>query len=479
MRPTPPACATPPAPPSAAWGCCARPGRAQTPPTPDPAVEKARRLALATADWQLMLNTLHLTLPALPPPATDPARPAGTAQRPGFSSWFDAAGNRYIRSSWGRWTNYDQATAGTAARPDPLVLRNGRPVRDARTWYQQRRPEILADFTTEVYGRIPANTPAVRFAITATDAQYMGGKVIRQTIEGQIDNTRYPAATPRIRLVLYTPAGATGPVPLVVVVGELPGALPGQPDVPSQVLGAGWALATFDPAAVQPDSGAGLNEGIIGLMGGGRARQPADWGTLAAWSWGLSRVLDYVATDKRLDASHVALQGHSRWGKTTLLAAALDTRWALAYVSCSGAMGASLEKRSFGENIDNVAEPNEYQWMAGNFLKYAGRWDAMPTDAHELLALVAPRPVFITGGTTDTWTDARGTFLAGVGASPVYALLGKRGLPTAEMPAPDVSLLAGDLAFREHTGGHTDLPDWPSFIEFARKYFPAPAAITH
>ncbi|AMR27547.1 acetylxylan esterase [Hymenobacter psoromatis] len=457
--------------------CATGPGRAQTPSQPDPAAEKARRLALATADWQLMLNKLHLTLPTLPPPATDPARPAGTGQRPGFSSWFDAAGNRYIRSSWGRWTNYDQATAGTAARPDPLVLRNGRPVRDARTWYQQRRPEILADITTEVYGRIPANTPVVRFAITATDAQFLGGKVVRQTIEGQIDNARYPAAAPRIRLVLYTPAAATGPVPLVVVVGDLPTAPAGQPDVLSQVLAAGWALATFDPAAVQMDSGAGLNAGIIGLMGGGRPRQPADWGTLAAWSWGLSRVLDYVATDKRLDARYVALQGHSRWGKTTLLAAALDTRWALAYVSCSGAMGASLEKRDFGETIDNVAEPSEYHWMAGNFLKYAGHWDAMPTDAHELLALVAPRPVFITGGTTDSWTDARGTFLAGVGASPVYALLGKKSLPTAEMPAPDVALLNGDLAFREHTGGHTDLPDWPAFIEFARKYFPALAQV--
>ncbi|MEJ7658250.1 MAG: acetylxylan esterase [Hymenobacter sp.] len=358
------------------------------------------------------------------------------------------------------------------------MLRNGRPVHDARTWDAQRRPEILAALTREVYGEIPKDTPKVTFTITATEATGPGGQVVKQVIEGQIDNARYPAATPRIRLVLYTPAAATGPVPLVVVVGGLPGALPGQPDVLSQVLANGWALATFDPGAVQMDSGAGLHEGIIGLMSGGRARQPAAWGTLAAWSWGLSRVLDYVATDKRLDAKHVALQGHSRWGKTTLLAAALDPRWTLAYVSCSGAMGASLEKRSFGENIDNVAEPSEYHWMGGNFLKYAGRWDAMPTDAHDLLALVAPRPVFITGGTDDSWTDARGTFLAGVGASPVYALLGRKGLPTTTMPAPDVALLTGDLAFREHTGGHTDLPDWPSFIEFARKYFPVVSAQT-
>jgi len=131
---------------------------AQTAPTAEQQAEKARRLALARVDWQQMLTRLHLTLPTLPPEATDPARPAGTAQHPGFSSWFDAAGHRYIRSSWGRWSNYDEAKAGRTARPDPLVLRNGQPVRDARTWWQQRRPEILADFTRNVYGEIPKNT---------------------------------------------------------------------------------------------------------------------------------------------------------------------------------------------------------------------------------------------------------------------------------------------------------------------------------
>jgi hypothetical protein len=134
-------------------------------------------------------------------------------------------------------------------------------------------------------------------------------------------------------------------------------------------------------------------------------------------------------------------------------------------------MGASLEKRNWGENIDNVAGSGEYHWMAGNFLKYAGRWDAMPVDAHELIALVAPRPVFITGGTRDEWSDPHGEFLACVGAEPVYRLLGVKGLGTQKMPEPDSSLVSGELAFRNHAGGHNDFLDWPIFLEFAKKYF--------
>ena len=435
------------------------------------AAEKARVLALAKVDWQRMLDRLNIKLPTLPPAEDDPKRPANLVQHPGSSSWFDARNRRYVRSSWGNWTNYDETKAGHPALPDPLTLRNGQPVRDAKTWWNGRRPEILADVTKNVYGVIPKNTPRVTFAVTATDPNWLGGRAVRKTIEGHIDNRRYPAATPRIDLILYTPAGATGPVPVVVVIGNLPGGETGQPTVLEQVLAAGWALATFSPTALQQDSGAGLNAGIIGLVNEGRDRQPDEWGTLAAWSWGLSRTMDYLETDPAIDARRAALQGHSRWGKTALLAEALDTRWAMAFVSCSGSMGASLEKRNFGEVIDNVAEPNLYHWMAGNFLRYAGNWAKMPTDAHEVMALVAPRPLFITSGTEDIWTDATGTFLAGVGASPVYTLLGKRGLSTTEMPAPGTALMDGNLAFREHIGGHTDLPDWPLFLQFAQRYF--------
>jgi hypothetical protein len=237
------------------------------------------------------------------------------------------------------------------------------------------------------------------------------------------------------------------------------------------VLALGWAFATVHTGNVQADNGAGLSAGIIGLVNEGRPRTPADWGVLAAWSWGLSRALDYLATDPAVDARRAAVQGHSRWGKTALLAGALDDRWAIVYASCSGAMGASLEQRAWGETIDNVAGSGEYHWMAGNFLKYAGHWNDMPVDAHELIALVAPRPLFITGGTRDQWSDPHGEFLAAVGADPVYRLLGARGLGTTIMPEPDSTLMSGELAFRDHEGGHTDAPDWPVFLRFARRYF--------
>jgi hypothetical protein len=178
--------------------------------------------------------------------------------------------------------------------------------------------------------------------------------------------------------------------------------------------------------ALQADNGAGFKTGIIGLMNKGSLRKPDEWGVFSAWCWGLSRALDYLTTEPLIDAKKVGIEGHSRWGKTALLASALDPRWAICYASCAGSMGSALEKRDYGENINDVAQPGEYHWMAGNFLKCAGNWQNMPVDAHELIALVAPRPLWITGGTQDLWADPKGEFLACVAASPVYALLGKK-----------------------------------------------------
>ncbi|MGI4834301.1 MAG: hypothetical protein ACRYFK_12665 [Janthinobacterium lividum] len=464
----------------------ARPAAAQAPDIFKMSPEErtaylAKQNAAAQVDWQQMIDQLHLTLPALPPPADDPRRPAGTTQRPGSPNWYDPAGYMYVRSAWGSWSNYDEVKAGSAALPDVLTLKNGRPVRDAKTWWQQRRPEILRDYQQQVYGTTPAHTPRVTFEVTATEQGALDGRATKKTIVGHIDNSRYPAATPSLTITLYLPAQATGPVPVLVVAGGFFGPFPGQPAPkgPSALdlaLAAGWGVAGVPTGSIQQDSGAGLREGIIGLMNEGRPRQPTDWGVLTAWSWGMSRALDYLQTDKSVNPEAIGIEGHSRWGKTALLAAALDPRFAIVYASCSGSMGASLEKRSYGENIDNVAGPGEYHWMAGNFLQYGGRWDALPVDAHDLMALVAPRPLFVTGGTHDSWSDPHGEFLACVGASPVYQLLGKKGLSSNVMPAPDVAAADGDLAFRLHEGGHTDLPDWPVFLAFAGRYFKASPA---
>lgn len=443
--------------------------------------ERQRQDQLANADRQRLMDLLGVKETAnLPPEESDPKRPAGLSRPPkNPNGWTDAAGHFYVRSPWGNWTNYDLAKAGTGPLPDPLVLADGQPVTDAATWSNQRRPELLELFAREIYGRIPTVTPSVTFEVVELNPPSGDGKLVTTKVVGWIDNSSYPAAKPAILLKLYLPANATGPVPVMVSIGDFempPGfARPPGPSAKELVLARGWGYATYDPYLVQADTGAGLTEGIIGLVNEGRPRTPEQWGALSAWVWGLSRVIDYLETNPAVDARHLAVEGHSRFGKTALLAAALEPRWAAAYASCSGEGGAKLHRHDYGESVDIVAWGGEYHWMAGNFLKYAGNWNSLPIDQHELIALVAPRPLLVTGGTEDLWPDPVGMFQACVAAGPVYRLLGKADLGTAEMPAADVSLTNGDLAFRLHTGGHTDLPDWPAFLDFAARHF-TPAA---
>jgi len=262
----------------------------------------------------------------------------------------------------------------------------------------------------------------------------------------------------------------------------------GGPTWQQQVLAKGWGYAELIPTSYQADNGAGLTEGIIGLMNKGQPRKADDWGTLKAWAWGASRALDYFETDKAVDARQVGLEGHSRYGKATLVTMAYEPRLAIAYVSSSGEGGAKLYRHVYGEQVGNVAATSEYHWMAGNFLKYDGPLTVadMPVDNHELIALCAPRPVFISGGANgldengnargDAWIDAKGMFLGAVGAGPVYKLLGKKDLGTTVFPPIETALIDGDIAFRQHSGGHTPGPNWPTFLEFAGRYLNAPAA---
>jgi hypothetical protein len=434
-------------------------------------------------DWQRMMDLLHIPAPGpFPAPADDPKRPAHThpagANSPNWSD--DVPGHTIVRSGWGHWSNYDEDKADCGPLPDPLVLKNGRPVTDAETWWKVRRPEILNDFLTEIYGKIPSNTPPVTWEVTATETNAVNGTAKMKSIVGHIDNSQYRGVTPSIKITLYTPANASGPVPTIISIpgpfGPFRRSPTGREAGPMrEVLALGWGYATINTGTIQADNGAGLASGIIGLVNKGQPRKPDDWGVLEAWSWGLSRAIDYFETDRDIDAKRLGMEGHSRWGKAALLAAALDPRWAIVYSSCSGECGAKLHRHDIGESVDNVAGPGEYHWMAGNFLKYAGHWNDLPIDQHELIALVAPRPAFITGGTQDLWSDPSGEFKACVAAGPVYRLLGKKDLGVTRMPAPDEGLMAGDLAFRMHAGGHTDALDWPVFLDFAKRYFNAPA----
>ena len=245
------------------------------------------------------------------------------------------------------------------------------------------------------------------------------------------------------------------------------------------MLAKGWGYAILSPNSIQADNGAGLTRGIIGLCNKGQPRKVDDWGALRAWAWGASRALDYFETDKAVDAKQVGITGLSRYGKAAIVAMAYDERLAIGFIGSSGAGGVKLHRRNFGELVENVASSGEYHWMAGNYLKYAGplTWNDLPVDSHELVALCAPRPVFISVGSQQVeggWVDAKGMFLAGVGAGPVYELLGKKGLGTAEFPAQENAIIDGEVAFRQHEGGHTTGPNWPTFLTFADRYIKAP-----
>ncbi|HSG67160.1 MAG TPA: hypothetical protein VK994_00540, partial [Bacteroidales bacterium] len=224
------------------------------------------------------------------------------------------------------------------------------------------------------------------------------------------------------------------------------------------------------------DNGAGLRSGIIGLTNKGEARKPDDWGTLRAWAWGASRAIDYFEMDDKIDETRIGIEGLSRYGKAAIVAMAYETRIAIGFIGSSGAGGAKILRRNLGEQVENLASSAEYHWFAGNFIKYAGPLTVndLPVDAHELVALCAPRPVFISAGSAaveGSWIDAKGSFEAGVHAGPVYELLGKAPLETNIFPAEQTNLAKGDIAFRQHEGGHTTGPNWPFFIEFAERYF--------
>ncbi len=381
--------------------------------------------------------------------------------------------------------------------PDPLILKNGEKVTTAEVWYQQRRPETIEDFEREVLGRVPKNAPKVAWTVTSTTENMVGPyPVVTKELIGHVDNSSYRLISVDIQMTVVTPARATHPVPMMMMFvykGPLPPrpkGLPAPADPPAteQLVADGWGYAQIVPVSIQADNGAGLTRGIIGLANHGQPRKPDDWGALRAWAWGASRGLDYLETDKAVDARRVGIEGVSRYGKAALVTMAFDTRFALVLVGSSGEGGAKLHRRNWGEAVENLTGAGEYHWMAGNFLKYGaskatfGSKNAgdLPVDAHELIALCAPRLTFISYGIPEKgdakWLDQQGSFMAAVAAQPVFRLLGAKdlGVPDdyrhAKMPAVNHGLLDGQLAWRQHDGGHTDAPNWKYFIAWADKW---------
>lgn len=435
--------------------------------------------------------------------------------------------------------NYDEKLANPyPSLPDLLTLKDGRKVTSAETWWKERRPEIVEDFSREVYGRVPRDVPRVSWSVAVTDREWVGfTPVIAKKLIGHVDNSAYPLIDVNLSMVVVTPAQAKGPVPVLMMFGRsaLPApaqppqeeldrvnaalkalllkqdpslqpifekypayavnaSLPppsfgmrppgGDPPTAQQLIADGWGYALLDPASIQADNGAGLTRGIIGLVNHGQPRRPDQWGALRAWAWGAARGLDYLETDAAVDAKHVGIEGVSRYGKAALVTLAFETRFAMGLIGSSGEGGVKLHRRNFGEAVESLTG-GEYYWMAGNFLKYGaeqarfGRKTAndLPVDSHELIALCAPRPVFISYGIPEQgdakWLDQQGSYMATVAAGAAYKLVGARdlGVPedyrTAQMPPVNTGLLEGELAWRQHDGGHTDAPNVKYFLQWA------------
>jgi len=320
--------------------------------------------------------------------------------------------------------------------------------------------------------------------------------VVEKTLEGVVDNSRCQEIEVKIALKVGVPKNHGKPVPTLIMFSGFgfggrggPAFRPPGPTREETMVKAGWGYAFLNPNSVQPDNGAGLTRGIIGLTNLGQPRKPDDWGSLRAWAWGASRALDYLESDAAVDPKRVGIEGVSRYGKAALVTMAFDERFAAALVASSGEGGAKLHRRNFGEAVENLTGSGEYHWMAGNFLKYGaaeaefGNKNAgdIPVDAHQLIALCAPRLVFISYGIPEKgdakWLDQQGSYMATVAAQPAYRLFGAGTLGVSDdyhkekMPAVNEGFLAGSLAWRQHDGGHTSGPNLPFFLEWANKKF--------
>jgi hypothetical protein len=410
----------------------------------------------------------------LPAPGT-----RGNADNVPYIGKSDPKGNpvRLARAT-GHVSNYTEEKVPAYTLPDPLVLANGQKVTSAEMWARQRRPEILAFYQTEIYGRIPDRAPKVTWQVAETDKNAREGMAILRRVVGKMGDK---PDGPRMNLTIYTPAKADKPVPMLLSItfGFSPGRGPTSRafDLIGEVLSRGWGYASLGYTDIQPDRADRWTEGVIGLtLKPGQARpNPDEWGTISAWAWGISRTIDYFETDQTVNAKQIAITGASRLGKTVLWAGAQDERVAAVCAIVPGEMGASLIRRDWGETLDDMAQNFPWQF-SGNFQKWVGKWNDLPVDQHMLIALCAPRPVYVNGGLTDQWSDPKGEFLAMVAAGPVYRLLGAKDLGVTEVPPLDKPVTSGSLGFHYHSSGHTAVPaDWKAFLDFADRHFKAAA----
>jgi hypothetical protein len=451
-------------------------------------------------DRDQMLWQLGIKLPVLPPKLQDPNRPAGafpSDKNNPEGNWTNDKKYTITRSAFGLWNNYSDNSSGFFPGPDSsklgdyapinlLKMNDGRVITTPEEWWSNRRPEIMQNVQEQLYGFIPPDSvlPKVTWSVVNTEGGRGSASYIQREITGTIDISRYPQVRnrPVISATLRVPAGATGPVPVIIFFGGFGNAIETYWERSNP---AGWGVCVFNLTALQPDNGTGLTSYLIGLVNKGNWRKPTDWGTLVAWSWGVSRLIDYFETDRSVNAGLIGLTGHSRYGKATLVTMAYEPRVAIGFPSDGGSLGTKMNRRHWGQDLENSTGANEYHWMAGTFFKWAGestegqylprKIDDCPVDAHSLLALCAPRPLLFNGGTNSSWCDPYGQYLTTKYATPVYKLLGKEGIVMNDpKPVVDKAYTEGTLAYRYHNGGHTDAPEWPAFFKFASRQFDIP-----
>ena len=401
--------------------------------------------------------------------------------------------------------NYDEGKVPPYTLPDPLVCADGTPVRDVKTWRERRRPELLEMFTREVYGRTPAGRPKeMHWATTSVDRTALGGKATRKEITVWFTEKK---DGPQMHLLVYQPNGTGAPWPVFLglnyygnqCVNADPGitlsrawmrtnaeyhivdnrATEGTRGAQASrwnveaVIARGYATATVYYGDLCPDNDHGIEEAVGAHFRSGSVNQrpPDGWGSIGIWAWGLSRALDCLEGDRELDAQRVAVHGHSRLGKTALWAGAQDERFALVISNNSGAGGAALAKRIYGETVAISNSRHSTPWYALNYRKYNDNEPALPVDQHELLALIAPRPLYVASAIDDRGADPKGEFLSVQHAEPVFRLFGKQGLGAAAMPPVDRPAQGDGLGYHVRKGGHDiTLYDWMQFMDFADRH---------
>ena len=398
--------------------------------------------------------------------------------------------------------NFDESKVPAYELPDPLILENGEKVTTPGQWWQQRRPELLRLFEEDIYGKVPGHLQHMSFRVRSVNRQALEGQATRKqvTILFTGDDNG-----PMMDLLIYIPNKVEKPCPAFLGLNfygnqsiskdtgifvtrswvrnneaygitenkatEISRGVRASRWPVKMILEQGYALVTAYYGDIDPDYDDGFQNGVQPLFykKGQHKPAPEEWGSIAAWAWGLSRALDYLEKDENIDAHRVAVMGHSRLGKTALWAAAEDQRFALAISNMSGCGGAALSRRRYGETVERINTSFPH-WFCTNFKKYNDHEDSLPVDQHELIALIAPRPVYITAAIEDRWADPKGMFLAAKYATPVYRLLGKTGLPDHAAMIPGHPVM-GTIGFHLRPGKHDVIDyDWQQFLIFANKF---------